>query len=250
MEDAVSEKTPMKDQSSDPNAIADQGQPSTMIAINFVQNHVAGIDTKSQKKDRSKTSSSAATKQHLAEISDYRITTERVAQMLLKVLEQNDNSENYFDDSFLVRDILASLGRLDNINYIQRIAREIYRQFKLDQISNSSPQFAITTGAIKGYFNLRKQIFRFLHSKKKHIDPEDSLASHKIKLGNDNGHLAGLGNVKEQKNAAQLNFGAHGNGIVDAATMLEADQIAETEAVLSEMKDDIDGILMNKLTPL
>jgi len=59
--------------------------------------------------------------------------------MLLKVLEQNDNSENYFDDSFLVRDILASLGRLDNINYIQRIAREIYRQFKLDQISNSSP---------------------------------------------------------------------------------------------------------------
>ena len=62
MEDAVSEKTPMKDQSSDPNAIADQGQPSTMIAINFVQNHVAGIDTKSQKKDRSKTSSSAATK--------------------------------------------------------------------------------------------------------------------------------------------------------------------------------------------
>ncbi len=156
MEDAVSEKTPMKDQSADMNAAADQAQPSTMIAINFVQNQVAGIDTKSQKKDRAKTRSSVATKQHLAEISDYRITTERVAQMLLKVLEQNDNSENYFDDSFLMRDILTSLGRLDNINYIYRIACEIYRQFKLDQISNSSPQFAITTGAIKGYFNQRK----------------------------------------------------------------------------------------------
>lgn len=89
-------------------------------------------------------------------MSDFRVTTDRVAQMLLRVLEQNDNSENYFDDSFLVRDILASLGRLDNINYIKRIATEIYRQFKLDQISNSSPQFAVTMGAIKGYFNMRK----------------------------------------------------------------------------------------------
>ena len=76
--------------------------------------------------------------------------------MLLKVLEQNDNSDNYFDDSFYIRDILASLGRLDNLNYMVKIASEILRQFKLDQISNSSPQFSITSGAIKGYFNLRK----------------------------------------------------------------------------------------------
>ena len=47
--------------------------------------------------------------------------------MLLRVLEQNDNSDNYFDDSFLVRDILASLGRLDSVNYLHRIASEIYR---------------------------------------------------------------------------------------------------------------------------
>ena len=46
------------------------------------------------------------------------------------------------------------------------IACEIYRQFKLDQISNSSPQFAITIGAIKGYYNMRKQIYRFVRSKK------------------------------------------------------------------------------------
>ena len=65
-------------------------------------------------------------RQHLIDVSDYRITTDKVAQMLLKVLEQNDNSENYFDDSFLVRDILASLGRLDNINYISKIATAIY----------------------------------------------------------------------------------------------------------------------------
>ena len=52
--------------------------------------------------------------------------------MLLKVLKQNHNEGNYFDDSFLIRDILASLGRLDNINYILNISSEIYRQFKLD----------------------------------------------------------------------------------------------------------------------
>ena len=68
----------------------------------------------------------------MSDIGDFRVTTDRVAQMLLKVLEQSDNTENYFDDSFLVRDMLASLGRLDNLNYLQRIASEIYRQFKLD----------------------------------------------------------------------------------------------------------------------
>ena len=68
----------------------------------------------------------------MLDMGDYRITTDKVAEMLLKVLEQNDNSENYFDDSFLLRDILASLGRLDNINYIAKIASAIYSQFKLD----------------------------------------------------------------------------------------------------------------------
>ena len=63
----------------------------------------------------------------MTDIGDFRVTTDRVAQMLLKVLEQNDNSENYFDDSFLIRDMLASLGRLDNMNYLHRIAAEIYR---------------------------------------------------------------------------------------------------------------------------
>jgi hypothetical protein len=88
-------------------------------------------------------------------------STENVANMLLRVLKQNDNSENPFDDSFYLRDLIASLGRLDNVMMMPVIAEEIYRQFKLDQISNSSPQFAITLGALRAYFNLRKQIFRF-----------------------------------------------------------------------------------------
>jgi hypothetical protein len=59
--------------------------------------------------------------------------------MLLRVLEQNDNSENCLDDSFYLKDVITALGRLDNVLIMPEIAKEIYRQFKLDQISNSSP---------------------------------------------------------------------------------------------------------------
>ena len=69
----------------------------------------------------------------------FKTTTATVAQMLMRVLEQNDNSENCIDDSFYLKDLIAALGRLDNIIMMPEIAREIYRQFKLDQISNSSP---------------------------------------------------------------------------------------------------------------
>lgn len=61
-----------------------------------------------------------------------------------------------------------------------------------------------------------------------------------MKLGHENGHMAGLGSVKEQKNAAQLSHAASSQG----------DQIAAAQAILDQMKDDIDGLLMNDLTPL
>lgn len=90
----------------------------------------------------------------------------------------------------MIRDILASLGRLDNINYISRIASAIYNQFKLDQISNSSPMFSVTTGAIKGHFNLRKQIYRFVNHKRQHIEPSDPFYQNRVKKhGNEQGPL-------------------------------------------------------------
>ena len=180
-------------------------------------------------------------------MSDYRITTDKVAETLLKVLEQNDNTDNYFDDSYLIRDILASLGRLDNINYLARVSSEIYRQFKLDQISNSSPQFAITTGAIKGYFNLRKQIYRFIHSKKQHISEGDPLKDNRIKLGADQGPLGQINQMSDQRNASQLALGGPKQLTPED---LKKDQISEAEEILDQMKDDIDGLLMDPLTPL
>ena len=93
--------------------------------------------------------------------SAYKCTTEAVAKMLKRVLEQNDNSANDFDDSYFLRDVIASLGRLDCIPAMPEIAKEVYRQFKLDQISNSSPHFSVTIGAVKAYFNLKKSLFKF-----------------------------------------------------------------------------------------
>ena len=59
--------------------------------------------------------------------SIYKCTSETVAKMLLRVLEQNDNSENNFDDSFYLRDVIACLGRIDNLSMMPAIATEIYR---------------------------------------------------------------------------------------------------------------------------
>ena len=70
--------------------------------------------------------------------------------------------------------MIASLGRLDNVAMMPVIAEEIYRQFKLDQISNSSPNFAITLGALRGYFNLKKQVFRFRTEKWPLLNHSDS----------------------------------------------------------------------------
>lgn len=70
--------------------------------------------------------------------AQYKSSTEDMAKMLLQVLAQNDNSNNDYDDSYYLRDLLAALGRLDNVKLMPQVAAEVYRQFKLDQISNSS----------------------------------------------------------------------------------------------------------------
>ena len=96
----------------------------------------------------------------------------------------------------------------------------------------------MTKGAIKGYFNLRKQIFRFVHRKKPHIDPADPYASNQLRSGHDGNALGAL-------NAAQVkDFRKAG------ALEAEADQVAAAEEILEQMKDDIDELLMDGLTPL
>lgn len=140
--------------------------------------------------------------------TQYKCTTETVAKMLMRVLEQNDNSESDVDDSYYLKDLIASLGRVDSIAMMPAIASEIFRQFKLEQISNSSPQFAITVGAIKAYFNMTKQIFKFRSEKEPNLEPT---------------------HPKVQNYAAQLEQAAHS---------------------LSQLKIEIDAIMMNQFKPL
>jgi len=67
--------------------------------------------------------------------------------------------------------MLSCLGLLDNFSMMPIIAEEVLRQFKLDQIANSSPHFSISIGAVKAYFNLRKCIYRYKKVKVQNMDP-------------------------------------------------------------------------------
>ena len=88
---------------------------SATIQLNIVDNQLVNVTTRQLKKPK------------LIEESLYRVTTDSVAKMLIKVLEQNDNSCNTFDDSFFVKDLLSSLGNLDNLSNMPKIASEILR---------------------------------------------------------------------------------------------------------------------------
>ena len=68
--------------------------------------------------------------------------------MMIKLLDENENSSNAYNDSFWISKILRNLGKLDNIDMMEDIARKVYRQFNLDTVGKFSPQFAITKGAI------------------------------------------------------------------------------------------------------
>lgn len=60
------------------------------------------------------------------------LTTELISSLLMRLLKENDNSENAFDDCFYIGKILSSLGKLDNFKHMPAIAQEIKSQFYLD----------------------------------------------------------------------------------------------------------------------
>ena len=46
---------------------------------------------------------------------------------MIKLLDENENSTNAYDDSFWISKILRNLGKLDNIDMMEGIARKVYR---------------------------------------------------------------------------------------------------------------------------
>lgn len=109
------------------------------------------------------------------DMREFSLTTGLISNLLIRLLQQNDNSENAFDDSFYISKILASLGKLDHFECMPEIATEVERKFNLDNIGQYSPQYCISKGAIKCFFNIRKQIFRFKQFKKPYLDLQKSL---------------------------------------------------------------------------
>lgn len=100
-----------------------------------------------------------------------KLSSDQIACLFLKLLKENDNSENYFDDSCYLKQIIKSLGSLDNFKYMPEIAYEVYRQFKMDhRIGRFSSQFSVTKGAIAAFFGMKKQIHLLTQEKRKYID--------------------------------------------------------------------------------
>lgn len=104
------------------------------------------------------------------DLREYSGTSDLISNLMIRLLKENDNSENAFDDCFFIAKIIKNLGKLDNFKVLPQIATEINRQFNLDHIGKFSPQFAITKGAIKGYYNMLKQIFKFKNHKLPHLN--------------------------------------------------------------------------------
>lgn len=69
---------------------------------------------------------------------EFSITSDLISNLMIRLLNENDNSENAFDDCFLISKIIASLGKLDNFKMLPKIAAEINRQFNLDHIGKFS----------------------------------------------------------------------------------------------------------------
>ena len=53
-------------------------------------------------------------REQFIDVRDFSITTTTISDLILRVLRENENSENAFDDSFFIGKILSNLGKLDN----------------------------------------------------------------------------------------------------------------------------------------
>ena len=74
----------------------------------------------------------------MVDLRDYSTTTELISNLFIRLLRENDNSENAFDDCFLIGKLIKNMGKLDNFKYMPSIAEEIKRQFNLDGIGKFS----------------------------------------------------------------------------------------------------------------
>ena len=97
------------------------------------------------------------------------ITTQEVSKVILKLLQENDNTENAFDDAFWVKRLLVSLGKLDDFKAMPLIAQQAEKYLTLDLVTRKSALLSISKGAIQCYFNMKKSIWTFKHLKQPYL---------------------------------------------------------------------------------
>lgn len=111
-----------------------------------------------------------ATQEH--RFSDYarqkdfaRSTTDAVAMLLLRLLRENDNVDNPFDDAYWLKNILEALGRCDDFSKLDVILYEVEKYLTIDT-GPRSVHGAVTKGAISCFFGLKKSIWRYNYLKR------------------------------------------------------------------------------------
>ena len=52
------------------------------------------------------------------------ISSKKISEILIKLIKENDNSENPFDDCFFISKLLSNLGKLDDFSVMPDVARE------------------------------------------------------------------------------------------------------------------------------
>jgi hypothetical protein len=50
------------------------------------------------------------------DVREYSITSALISNLIIRLLRENENSENTFDDCFFMSKIFSNLGKLDNFS--------------------------------------------------------------------------------------------------------------------------------------
>ena len=85
--------------------------------------------------------------------SRIRVNSGFVVEFLAEVLRNNDNSTNFFDDSYWRANLFEVLGRVTNPVYIDQIYSEMIRMLKVD-LAIPSYNYSITKYCLRGLLHL------------------------------------------------------------------------------------------------
>lgn len=88
------------------------------------------------------------------------ISSEQMANLFLRLLKENDNYYNPFDDCFYMKQIIKALGRINSFKQMPDIAVEVFRQVRLAKVQTSLRN-SVFKASIIAFFRMEKSIWKF-----------------------------------------------------------------------------------------